>query len=359
MTAGSGATRFASLSRRQAVGVLALWLAVTGWLLAGIASLPGADAGAPAAGGQQSDVALYKAIVARVRAGAGYYDAAAVELRARRYPMRSPLNWRSPVYAWLLARLPDPLVGSALLVGLAAGVVASAVRWVNETNLARRWRVALAVTVVAMSGCLVRDFVYLQEAWAGGFIALAVCLHARGSWRGALAASLAALAFRELALVPFAVGLALAARRRRWPEVVASVAALAVWAALMAWHAAEVARRLSPDDLGRASFGAGGAAFVLAACQWSPLLIALPRWLAAVAVPVIFVGLCGWRPAERAALIVGGYVLLFAFVGHGFNDYWGAIFTPLLAFGVLSAPAAVRDLARAACGPRLAAPEAR
>jgi hypothetical protein len=347
MTAGSGATRFASLARWQAAGVLALWLAVTAWLLVGIASSP--SAGALAAGGEQSDVALYKAIVARVRGGAGYYDAAALELRARHYPMRSPLNWRSPLYAWLLARLPDPLVGSALLAAVSAAVVAVASRWGREANFGR-WRVALAVTIVAMSGCLVRDFVYLQEAWAGAFVALAVCLHGRGSWRAALSASLAALAFRELALVPVAVGLALAAWRRRWPEVVATVVALAAWAALMAWHAAEVARRLSPDDLGRASFGAGGATFVLAACQWSPLVIALPRWAAAIVLPVIFVGLAGWRPAERAALIVAGYVVLFAFVGHGFNDYWGAIFTPLLAFGVLGAPSAVRDLVRSAFG---------
>jgi hypothetical protein len=359
MTAGSGATRFASLPRRSAVGVLALWLAVTVWLLSGIASSPSPKPGAAAAGGEQSDVALYKAIVERVHGGAGYYDAAALELRARRYPMRSPLNWRSPVYAWLLARLPDPLVGSALLAVVSAAVVAVASRWVRETNLRRHWRVALAVTIVAMAGCLVRDFAYLQEAWAGAFVALAVCLRGRGSYRAAIVAGLAALAFRELALVPFVIGIALAAWRRRWREVVVSVAALGVWAALMAWHAAEVARRLSPDDLGRASFGAGGAAFVLASCQWSPLLIALPRWAGALIVPVIFVGLAGWRPAAWAALIVAGYIVLFAFVGHGFNDYWGAIFTPLLAFGVLGAPSAIRDLLRSALGSVTAAPEAR
>src|SRR5262249_22009924 len=157
-------------------------------------------------------------------------------LRARHYPVRPVFNWRQPTYAWLLARLPGPLWGTAILVILGAAVVWSARSWLR--NVASGW-VVVGLMSVTMASAFVPDYVFLQEAWAGTLIALAVCELGRDRWRTGVAASLAALAFRELALLPCGIGLGLALRRRRWPEVAAWVAGLAVYGALMAWHFAE------------------------------------------------------------------------------------------------------------------------
>jgi hypothetical protein len=330
--------------------VAAVLLALTAWLLAGARPGLPAPAAAPRAAGE-SDVDLYKAIVARVRAGEGYYDAAGAELRGRHYPTRPAFNWRQPTYAVLLAALPGPLA-RALLVLLGAAVVLLA----RRALLGSAWRAhALAGTALAavtMAGALVASFVYLQESWAGLLVALSACAFALDRWRLGVAAALAALAFRELALLPCAVGLALALRRRRWPEVAAWLAGLAAWAAFFAWHLGEVARHTRPDELSRGWLALGGARFVIATSRWNPLLLAPPAWAVALVLPLVLLGLAGARepPFPRAALVVFGYLLVFSIAGHSFNDYWGAMDAPLLAFGFLAAPASVRDLARALAG---------
>jgi hypothetical protein len=347
-------TRYAALTRSQAVAVVVVLCAATLWLLTGAAATP--TPGRSAAESQDNDVALYRAIVERVRAGEGYYDAAGAELRGRHYPTRPVFNWRQPTYAWLLSRLPSPLVGNALLALVAGAVVLLTRRWLRAARLEARTVWATALMVVTMAGCLVANFVFLQESWAGSLIVLSACLFALDLWPLAVAAALAALAFRELALLPCAVGLALALRRRRWREVAAWLVGFAAYGALMAWHFAEVARHLRPDDLARGGWVAwGGSAFILTTCQWSPLLVALPRWAVALIVPLMLLGLAGWGDAgaTRVALVVFGYLVVFSVVGRAFNDYWGSTFVPLLSFGLLAAPDALRDLSRA-LGVRLA-----
>jgi hypothetical protein len=303
-------------------------------------------AGAQLRGG---DVELYRSVVDRVRRGEGYYAAAAAELRARHYPLRPALNFRQPTYAWLLGHLPHPLVGTGILALVGAAVVVLTRRWLRTTALAARARLATPLLIVSFAGCLVPDYVFLQEAWAGLFIALSVCLFAVDRWRAGVAACFVALAFRELALVPCGVGLVLALRWRRWPEVAAWLVGLAVYGGLMAWHVAEATRQLRPDDLARGWLAVGGSRFILATCQWSGLLVALPAWAVALVLPTLLLALAGWRDAAatRVALVVLGYLAAFAFVGNPFNDYWGAMFAPLLAYGLLPAPDAVRELAGA------------
>jgi hypothetical protein len=348
---GTIATRYATLTRGQASGVIALMVLVTAWLLTGALSHP-ASGGREASGSSPakgSDVALYKAVVARVSAGEGYYDVAGDELRARHYPTRPAFNWRQPTYAWLLSRLPSPRVGNALLALLGLWVVLLTRRWFRESDLRARALLATALMTVSMAGCFVTDFVFLQESWAGAFIALSVCLFALDRWRLAVAAGLAALAFREFALLPCAIGLALALHRRRWSEVIAWITGLAIYAALMTWHLSEVARHARPDDVARSWKAFGGSAFLLETSRWNTLLIALPSWLVALILPFVLLGLAGWRAAgaTRAGLIVTGYLVAFSFIGHPFNDYWGAIYAPLLPLGMIAAPYCVRDLGRA------------
>ncbi|HVZ74118.1 MAG TPA: hypothetical protein VHJ20_17185 [Polyangia bacterium] len=356
MTApGPGVTRFASLGRRRAVAVVAAFVVVIAWLVAGAARGPvgsGIDVAAQGGGTRENDVAFYKAVVARVRAGENYYDAVGPELRRRHFPLRPAFAWRQPTYAWLLARLPSPWVGNAMLAVIGAAVVALTARWVQTTAFARRTLIVVALMSVTMATCLVGDFVYMQESWAGALVALSVVLHATGRWRGAVAAGLAALAFREFAVLPCVLALGLAARARRWPEVRAWTAGLALWAALLAWHISRVAAHVLPTDLSRGWLALGGAPFVLEMCRWNGLFVIAPRIVLALALPFVLLGLAGWRDAAaaRAALIVLGYLATFSVVGHTFNDYWGAMFAPLLTLGLVAAPAATRELARALVG---------
>jgi hypothetical protein len=339
-------TRFDGLSRSKAWGVVAVFVIVGAWLLMGALTRAPASIAQPAA--KQGDVAMYKEIVARVRGGEGYYDVVGSELRERHFPVRPSLNWRQPTYAWLLSRLPNPAYGTALIAALGLAVVACAYRWMRAANLGGRAPMATGVFAVNMCGFVVADFIFLQESWAGFFVALSIVLFALDLWPAAVAAALAALAFRELALLPCLVGMVFALRRRRWPEVASWIAGLAVYGALMSLHAAEARARYLPGDLTRDWFALGGAAFIVETAKWSPLFVALPSSAVALLLPFVFLGLAGWRDAGagRAALVVFGYVIVFAFVGHPFNDYWGSIYAPLLAIGVVGAPASVRDLVR-------------
>src|SRR5947209_2322229 len=88
-TAGDAGSRFAALTRLQAALVLVAVLGFAAWLLAeGRPHAPASAAFEELRARQGGDVELYKAVVARVRAGEGYYDAAGAELRARAYPLR-------------------------------------------------------------------------------------------------------------------------------------------------------------------------------------------------------------------------------------------------------------------------------
>jgi len=340
-------THYAALTRGEARAVVGLLVLAMGWFLAGAAHRVPASGHHPSnSASDDGDVALYKSVVARVRAGEGYYDVVGSELRRRNYPVRPALNWRQPTYAWLLSRLPSPLVGNVLLGLVAFAILLVMRRWIGRSDLRGRVGIATALMIVSTASALVTNIVFMQESWAGFFIALSVCLFALDRWRTAVAAGLAALAFRELALLPCVVALALALHRRRWPEVTAWIVGLGLYGSLMTWHVAEITRRFLPGDLVRSWVVLGGGTFVVSTSSWSPLFVALPNWVVALILPFVLLGLAGWRDrgAARAALVVFGYLTVFSFVGNPFNDYWGAMYTPLLPFGFMIAPDCVRDL---------------
>src|SRR5438034_9071606 len=101
----------------------ALWgtLLVVGTLLSvGRGGLPVRDAAEShaAADGVAADLALYRDVIADVRTGRGYYEAARERIPQYGFPISSPLNWRLPTYAWLLSRLPEEPWIQAALAGL-------------------------------------------------------------------------------------------------------------------------------------------------------------------------------------------------------------------------------------------------
>jgi hypothetical protein len=168
-----------------------------------------------------------------------------------------------------------------------------------------------------------------------------------------VAAGLAALFFRELALPYCAIALALAWRHRRRAEWRTWLAGFALYGLFLTFHALAVARRLTPADRPAAGWVQfGGTAFLLATCRMNAFLFSLPSWASALYLPLAVLGLGGWRGETgcRLGLTAAVYLAAFAVVGQPFNNYWGLLPAPLLPFGFASAPAAVRDLTRVARG---------
>jgi hypothetical protein len=286
--------------------------------------------------------------VERVHAGEGYYEAWGDEARSRGYPCQSVLNWRLPLYAWFNGSLPSLFWGQLVL-----SVVALATVLIIYGALRAERGVPVAMAAVVMVGlavapCLRREVFLTTDLWAGTLIALSIGAYARG-WRGVgLASGLLALFFRELAALYCLVALGLACWERRWREVLAWVLGLALFGLYFGYHWLQVAHHRLETDVPHpqswVSFG--GTAFLLTTTGFHILLAELPHWTWAVYLPLSVLGLIGWSSpmGRRTCLAACLYLAFFAVVGLPVNNYWGMIDAPLLALGIVHAPAAVRDL---------------
>jgi hypothetical protein len=163
--------------------------------------------------------------------------------------------------------------------------------------------------------------------------------------------ALAALFVRELAAPYVLVCIYFAWRDGRRSELWAWGAGLVAFFAYFAWHYMMVKGQSAAGDFayidGWIQFG--GLPFMLATAAFNGMLIAAPLWVSAIVVPLCLLGLIGWRAPEaaRIGITVAVYLAAFSVVGKAFNDYWGALYTPLMTMGLAFAPAAIRDLSRA------------
>jgi hypothetical protein len=331
----------------------ALLLAIAGVALA-VSPLRSGRADRPPSG-RPGDVALYLAEIARMRAGEGYYQAAAAELRQRGYPTRSVFNWRTPLPIWLVAHLPGHS-GAWLLRGLALAAVWCAVR-----SAAREGRIGTAVLAgVLMFGavmpCFLGELYVMPVLWAGVLIVLSVCAYAAGRWPLGFGLALAALAQRDLAGPYCALCALLAAVQGRRREVIAWGVALVAYAVLFGLHVHAVRGLVRPGDLAHEQgwLNFGGAAFVLSLVQMNAYLLVAPQWLSALYFVAAMLGLAAWNDPRGRHVVLAAclYVALFAFVGQPFNQYWGSLIAPLLALGAARGPAVLLALCRAAAGGR-------
>ncbi len=350
------ATRFADRTVGQAWLILAVLAAAILWLLgAALASPPAA--GSAAQGG--NDLRLYRSIVTGVHRGESYYEAAGRELRAQGYPTGSPFNWRTPLYAWLLGGLPS-LAWGQLLLGLGALVtMLMAFAVVQREGGTRRAVATVLLLLGAFYWCIDGDAFLVQELWSGMLIALSICAYAQDRRPLGVAAGLAALFMRELALPYCLIALGLSWQERHRKETLVWLAGLAGYTVYLLCHGMEVARHITPADRVPASWiQFGGSAFILTTCRMNAFLFALPRWVGAIYLPLALLGLASWRglTALRISLTVGAYISAFAIVGQPFNDYWGLMVAPLLPFGFAWAPAALGDLAARILTPHKAHP---
>jgi hypothetical protein len=337
-------TRFDGISRARAAMILAATVAA---LIACLfASRSGAHRRVPDESGLTDSEVLLR-IVERVHSGQGYYPAAAVELRDNGYRVRSVFSWREPLYAWFLGALPTPAIGWMLLIGLALLAIRAPIRVAIARHDA--WMIMLCLFLVpgAIYGCFLPWGVTTLETWAGVLIALSIFSYANGRWMSGLLLALLALFIRELVAPYVLICIALACWNKRWREVGGWAVGLMFFAAYYAFHARHALASMLPSDpptVGWVQFG--GLHFILTTASQPLLLQGAPLWVTALFLPPAVLGLCA-IPGDlgrRIVSTVAAYFLFFACVGKSFNDYWGFLYSPLLAFGFAWLPVAMSRL---------------
>ena len=290
-----------------------------------------------------SDLDTYQRVVEALRAGQAYYPALHDALLAGGYGTLSPLNWRTPLFMTFLSLFPT-LEAAQVFLGLV-----TVVAWLTGIAFAhRRGGVGAAIWAGIVLGLsLVSIIAYRAELsfelCTGTLILISVCAYGLG-WRWAgFAVAVLALFVRELAVLYVLACLVVSWRERRWREVGAWGVAVTCYATFYAWHWSQLSRLLGPADHAAATdwLQFGGVTFVLRTGAFNGVLLTLPYWVAAI---VLVIGIAGLKSTPRAALAVVSYLLLFLIYGRPENEYWGAIYAPMVALGLVFAPGVIREL---------------
>lgn len=306
--------------------------------------------GEPGAG--KSDMNLYRQVVMDVEKGQSYYSAAAAEHRLFQYPTSPAPVFRMPTLAWLLAALRFDairLLALAFVYGASVIVLYRELLAAGKPFLVRIGVLAVAVTGLSVAGAT--DAVYWHEVWAALLMALSLLSYRPARWWPAVLCGLLACLIREIA-VPYLLVMALfCLREKRWTELAAWTGGTVLFAIAYAAHLRMAATLYQPGDIISASWlGFGGWNFAIATAKWNILLHPLPYSGIALAICVGVLGLAGARDqrAQRAAVLVSGYVIGLTIVGRPDNYYWGILYAPLLPLGWVMARKAVPELVRSA-----------
>ncbi|MEP7241858.1 MAG: hypothetical protein ABI697_13315 [Devosia sp.] len=317
------------LSRRQAMALLvALLLALAVLICVSL------GIGEPVRRAGPSDLDTYQRVVAALRAGQGYYAALHDALLTGGYGTTSPLNWRVPVFLPFLALFPSLDVAHWALGGL------TVIAWGLGAAFAYRHLGlggavgALVVLALSLISIAAPRAELSFELCAGTLILISVSAYGLG-WRWAgVAAGAGALFVRELAAIYALVSIVLALRERRWREAAAWLVVLVAYGAFYFWQMSQVVALLGPDDHAAATgwLQFGGLEFVLRTAAFNGVLLVLPYWVAAL---VLVIGLVGLKAVPRAAWPVALWLVLFLVYGRPENEYWGALYAPLIALGLV------------------------
>ena len=341
-----GQSRFAGLPRTAAAGLLALvaiLIALGLWI-------PTSTAPAVAKG-TQTDLALYQAIVKRVRNGEPYEHAAVAEQRARGYPLKPFFVVRPPTLAVLLAAIANGRIAQALETLLAAAVIFAWTVRLRALGPGAPWMAWTACSLftgvgASMAGGAVTEF---TEIWAGLLVALSLAARTERRFAVAVILGLAAALVRELAM-PYLLAMTFfAAIERRRAEAISFAAALIVAVGALAWHAHDVGALVTPQDSSSPGWlSLGGVSFVRATEYWILIVPLVGSWATAAIAPLALMGAGSWKGATgiRLLSVLVGYLCAFLLVGRPDNAYWGFLIAPLLAVGLSLAPLALYDLIR-------------
>ncbi len=339
-------SHFASLPRWAAAAVLLLVAVLIGHGLVAPAFPPpplatGADS-------TRSDLALYGAVLNRVQAGEGFYQATATEQRLRGYPLRPFVTVRPPWFTRFLAsvggRVPATRIFRVLVTSAAILMVIRLLLSIESRPL------ALGAALGALTFLFVQTVpIFWYEAWSAALVLLALACWSERTWALSIPIALAAALMRELVAPFLCVMFVMALWERRRAEAIGWGLAIGVFGAALAVHAARVHAVSTLAD--KASPGwvrSGGWPFILRIVHESSALIITPLWVVAVIVPLALLGWAHWTHplARRASLYLGGFIAAFMVVGRQNTAYWGMLLSSLLLIGVAFAPAALLSLAR-------------
>ncbi len=343
-SAYSGPTRFAGLAPLQARLVLLAFLIAVVWGVVSSLSTSGPQNVIPAS--SIGDTQLYQNIVGRLHEGQAYYDVVASELRSGGYATSPFFNWRLPTLAWFLGKMPVAEIGKWTLVALASLTLAI---WLGVLSKEGGFYMALlggGLLLGMVTTCFATSIFLFHELWAGVLIALSIAIHTRNRPLS-VASGLLALFIRELSLPFVLVMLILAYKEKHRREAIAWSVGLGVFFLFLFVHAKIASSMVLDSDLVNDTWVQfGGWSFVLATSKWTAVTVFTPWWIDVALLPLILIGLFGWRGpvGTRVAMTSALYVLAFLIVGRSDNFYWGMMYAPLLPLGMLRIPRSMADL---------------
>lgn len=343
---GAFQTRFEGWPRGPALALVAALLALLAFACWSPAAGPAPKVRTTEA--QHSDLQLYRDIIARVGAGEDYYAATADELRKGNYPLKPFFTFRLPTHATIYAALGERTM-VILFWLLSAGLMIA--WWIKLRSTLPRLQLGLFMVLVAggLGGLLQPQTGLFHESWAAILLALMIALYRPERIWPAVLTGGAALMIRELTLPMILAMGGLALLEKRWKEVGAWTAVVALFAAYVAMHAHWVSQVLLPSDPPSPGWSAMlGLQFALKAIARVTLGIRLPVVLASA---LLILSLFGWGSvragwALRAAILLAGYGAMLALLARTDTFYWALIAAPLSFAGLVFVPKAIADLTK-------------
>ena len=346
MNVGGFSTRYEGWSRGPALAVFAL-------LLAFLAAATWSPASAPAprlrtSPAQQSDLQLYRDIVADVAEGGDYYEVAAEELRKGNYPLKPFFAFRLPTHATAYAAFGERMM-IVVIWGLCAGLMFA--WWMKLRPILPLPMLAASMFLLAggLGGMLQPQTGLFHESWAALLMALMIALHRPGRIWPAVVIGGVALMIRELALPMILAMGGLALIEKRWREAAGWALAATLFGIYLTLHAQWVSEVVLPGDPPSPGWShMNGLRFALKSMAKVTFGIRLPDALAAA---LLILSLFGWASVKtgwalRAALLVAGYGLLLALFSRVDTFYWALLPAPLTFLGLVFVPKALADLAK-------------
>jgi hypothetical protein len=352
MDRGAFQTRFEGWSRSPALALVAGLLALLAFACWSPTESPAPKVRTTEA--QHSDLQLYRDIIARVSAGENYYAATADELRKGNYPLKPFFTFRLPTHATLYAALGEQVMVITFWL-LSAGLMIA--WWIRLRSVLPRLQLGLFMVLVAggLGGLLQPQTGLFHESWAAILLALMIALYRPERIWPAVLAGGTALMIRELALPMILAMGGLALLEKRWKEVGAWTAIVALFAIYMVMHANWVSQVVLPNDPPSPGWSAMlGLQFALKAIAKVTLGIRLPVALASA---LLMLSLFGWASvragwALRAAILLAGYGAMLALLARTDTFYWALIAAPLSFAGLVFLPKAMADLVNSVRTPR-------
>ena len=347
MNWGAFTTRYEGLRRGPALAVLVLLLAVLA-----VATWSPASAPAPklrASPAQQSDLQLYRDIIAGVADGGDYYEVAAEELRKGNYPLKPFFAFRLPTHATMYAAFGERVM-IVVIWALCAGLMFA--WWLKLKPVLPLPMLGVSMFFIAggLGGMLQPQTGLFHESWAALLLALMIAVHRPGRIWPAVVVGGAALMIRELALPMILTMGGLALVEKRWREAAGWALALTMFGIYLTFHAQWVSEVILPADPPSPGWShMNGLRFALKSMAKVTFGIRLPDSLAAV---LLILALFGWASVKsgwalRATLLVAGYGLLLTLFARVDTFYWALIPAPLAFLGLTFVPKAFADLAKA------------